>query len=138
MQDRFEEIDHSGDIGIEVHAGTREALFEQAALGLSALMVTGAPTAQGAREVDVVSDDPGDLLLEWLSEIISLASAHAEVYVGVRAVSLDEQRVRAVLEGVPASAVEAQLRFDVKAATYHEYVCERRGGVYHARVIFDL
>jgi SHS2 domain-containing protein len=136
------EIEHSGDVGIEAWGATQVELFENATRGLFALMSTD-PRPAGPRElverqIAVNASNVGDLLVDWLSEVILAASMHGEVYRDVSVESADETSARGVIRGERYDSTRHALRFDVKAATYHRLACERTADGYHARVVFDL
>jgi SHS2 domain-containing protein len=132
------EFDHSGDVGIEAWGDTHEKLFENATLGLLSLMATGPVGVVIRRELRVTSDRPSDLLVDWLSEIISTGAAHGEIYSGVRVDTIGERSAHGTVVGASVDPSRHDLRFDVKAATYHGLLYEQTRTGYHARVIFDL
>jgi SHS2 domain-containing protein len=131
------EIDHSGDVGVEAWGATRAALFEEATLGLYALMAPAPPPPVLERELAVTAADDAALLVDWLNEVILAGAVHGELYSAVRVEACDGRSARGVVSGTPTPE-GAELRFDVKAATYHELRFERSGAGYRARVIFDL
>src|SRR5215469_10827762 len=67
----FREIEHTGDVGIEVEAGSRAELFRLAALAMGQLMVdTAAARGRERRELSVPRADDADLLHDLLSELL--------------------------------------------------------------------
>jgi SHS2 domain-containing protein len=138
MEGRIREIDHTGDVGLEIEAPDRRALFETAARGLLQLLVRGGVEGRVARSVRVKSTESEELLLDWLNEILSVADLHGEVYREARVIRLEDREVEGVLRGEPFDPERHEPRFGVKAATYHRYRCEEGPGGWRARVIFDL
>jgi SHS2 domain-containing protein len=138
MDKKFEEIDHSGDVGIEAFGVDEAEALENATCGLFSLMVYRGVSAQLERvlTVDAVSDE--DMVVDWLSEVIAAASLNAEVYCGVQIERTGPHSVRGVIHGEPIDASRHELRFDVKAATYHGLEFERTSDGCRVRVIFDL
>ncbi len=134
----FREIDHSGDVGIEAWGGTVAEVFENTAAGLLALMVDGEVGISVERCISVTSGSEEDLLVDFLSEIIASASLLGEVYSLVRVTSTGRYFARAVICGQAIADRACRLRFEVKAATYHELVFEQTAEGFHARVVFDL
>jgi SHS2 domain-containing protein len=90
------------------------------------------------REIRVASSSADDLLVDWLCEIISLAGIHGEIYGAVRVERIGEWYAEGVILGERIESAKHELRFDVKAATYHRLSVEKREDGYHGRVIFDL
>ena len=138
MGKKFEEIDHSGDVGIEAFGRDEVEALENATYGLFSLMVHRAVTGHTERVLAVNSESDEDLVVDWLSEVISVASMHGEVYGGVELERTGPHSVRGVIRGEPVDASRHELRFDVKAATYHGLEFERSGAGCRVRVIFDL
>ncbi len=134
----FIELDHSGDVGIEAWGATRTELLENATRGLFGLMARAGVEPAIERPLDVRAGDPAGVVVEWLSAVILLAATHGEVYGGVRVDEADERSARGVVRGERVDEAVHELRFDVKAATYHGLVLEERDGGFHCRVVFDL
>lgn len=138
MQKPFEEIEHSGDIGIEARGDDFAAMLSNATLGLFSLIRRTAPAPAIERVIRVESSSSEDLLVDWLSEVISLGGAHGEVYRSVEIARVGEWFAEGVLRGEKTDPRRHDLRFDVKAATYHGLAVEESGGRVVGRVIFDL
>ena len=138
MREPFEEIDHSGDIGLEARGKDRRELFANATRGLFALMYRGVVDAVVERTLEVSSSSAEALLVDWLCEVIAEGSSRGELYGDVVIRNIDERSLEGVLRGEPVDADRHQLRFDVKAATYHGLVVEATEDGFRGRVIFDL
>ena len=132
------EFDHSGDIGIEAWGATRADLIANATRGLLGLMTWSRVDAAVERPIDVRSTGPADLLVDWLSAVILSAASHGEVYGEVIVTGADETSASGIVRGAPYDVARHELRFDVKAATYHDLVVEAAPGGFHARIVFDL
>lgn len=138
MDGKFTEFDHSGDIGIEAHGKTLEELLIHLTQGLFSLMYRGAVGGEVERSVQIHSVSAEDLLIDWLSEVLSLSAVHGELYGSITVKKIGEQFVEAVLAGERLDPKKHHLRFEVKAATYHGLRLEMSGDELVARVIFDL
>lgn len=141
-------LDHTADVGIEVHAASLPALFDRAAHGALAL-VAGADEGGGAEgEVSGVvangeveqrlaleAEDVAGLLALWLRELLFLHEVHQLAYRGASFDRLDATRLDAAvtLGPDPRAAVR-----EIKGVTYHGLVAEPRNGGWFARVIFDV
>jgi SHS2 domain-containing protein len=138
MRKPFEEIDHSGDVGIEARGATFPEMLTNATLGLLALACRNEPGSGIDRAIRVESSSAEDLLVDWLAEVLSLMGAHGEVYAGVEITNHGEWFAAGILRGEKTDPQKHDLRFDVKAATYHGLRVEHTGDGFVGRVIFDL
>ena len=138
MKSRYQEFDHSGDVGIEAWGASLAEVLENAARGLFSLITTGGVAPRAVRKITVSSSDEENLVVDWLSEIITSVATHGEVYVSVDVEELGPGRMRGILYGEPIDETKHGLRFDVKAATYHNLVFRKTADGYYTRVIFDL
>lgn len=151
MRGPFTEIDHSGDVGIEARGADVRELLENATLGLFSLLCWNAalpgqalPGQAGQvepvneRPIRIEADSIEDLLVDWLNEVIATGSAHGELYASVTVHDASEHSATGVLRGEPVDRDRHDLRFEVKAATYHALSVTRGENEQRARVIFDL
>ena len=141
MDAPFREIDHSGDIGIEARGDSLAELVENVSRGLFGLMCHGKVGGEVTRRLSVTSASREDLIVDWLSDIIAAASASGEVYGDIKVEIVGEGPEGCSLTGVLRGERVTpghDLRFDVKAATYHGLELREDARGIGVRVIFDL
>ncbi|MEJ2719821.1 MAG: archease [bacterium] len=138
MEGSYAEIDHSGDIGIEARGRDMKELIENATLGLLGLFCRGGVRPSTERTLRVESPTGEDLLVDWLAEVIAAVGTHGEFYSAVEVTRAGDYFAEGVLRGETVDPKRHDLRFDVKAATYHGLLLERTVGGLRGRVIFDL
>jgi SHS2 domain-containing protein len=136
--DGVREVDHSGDIALEVWGATRAELFANATRGLCGLMTWSRVDPIRERRLEVRAGNLSDLLVDWLSAVILSAATHAELYAGATMETADEEVAAGTLRAAPLDPQNHELRFDVKAATYHDVMVECTPAGYHAHIVFDL
>ena len=136
--DGVREVDHSGDVGLEIWGASERELLEHATTGLCGLMTWSRVEPVSTRTIEVRADNLTDLLVDWLSAVILSASTHAELYARATVERAEQGIATGVLHAAPLDPARHDLRFDVKAATYHDVLVEQTPAGYHARVIFDL
>ncbi|MFH1754868.1 MAG: archease [Candidatus Latescibacterota bacterium] len=134
----FIEFDHSGDIGIEARGGDLAELMKNMTRGLFALMYRGTVREERVRRVRIQSSCSENLLIDWLCEVLALSAVHGELYGAIYIKKIRDDFIDALLKGEKLDPARHELRFEVKAATYHELRMERQGDDLIARVIFDL
>ena len=133
-------LDHTADVGLEVEGPSLESVIAGAAAAMSRLTLGSllAPSDE-LRTFEVVAEEPSLLLRNVLRELLFLnateafAPAHCEVeLVG------GEANLRArcrIAGGTPNGPPHTEL----KGVTLHGLMAEpREGGVWHARVVFDV
>jgi SHS2 domain-containing protein len=134
----FREMEHSGDVGLELWGATFADLLSNATRGLASLMTWSAIERASARRIEVQSSDVQSLLVDWLSAVILASATHAELYAAADVAVSEDVVASGVVFGEPLDPARHALRFDVKAATYHGIIVEETVCGYHARVVFDL
>lgn len=130
-------VTHTADTGIEAWGATLDAAFEEAALGLSELMIDpSAVEERVAHRIAIHGDDDGDLLVRWLNELVYLVDARGLVFHRF-VVELRPRVLAATAYGEPLDLTRHQPRSAVKAATYHQVAVDP-GPPARVRVIVDL
>jgi len=136
---RFNTIEHTADIGIEVEAESLEELFAGAARAMFSIMVDlDGVSAVLSRDVSLDASDLVDLMFEWLNELIFLVSANRLALCDFEVGSVSSERLVATVRGEEIDPARHSLELEIKAATFHEMVVEERGEGWYARVIFDV
>ncbi len=140
-------VDHTADVGLLIEAPTREALLEEAAQALMALIVEDPASVEERETLDfeLAADgpaagpaaDPADLLFDWLQTLL--------VAVELRRVLLTRFQVRLEGRGLRASAsgeridpARHRLAHEVKAITYHGLAVRATRDGWQAEVIVDI
>ena len=136
----FEEIDHTADWEIQVWGPDLPALLEQAARGMYYL--AGMKTGLGnrcQRWLEIWSDDPEGLLVNFLAELLYLESQEGLVMdrfelevVGPN--HAQKYHLSAKLLGAPAAAAGK----DIKAVTYHKMNIVQGSRGLEVRIVFDV
>jgi SHS2 domain-containing protein len=135
-------FDHTGDVGIEVLAGTREELFAEAAVALVDLAV-GWPSVVGreTQQVSISAFELDLLMVDWLSEILFLFDARSWLVARAQ-VTIDPAgglwRLAAALDGEPFDVTRHAVRLAPKAVTYHALEVGEADGRWRARVVLDV
>ncbi len=136
---KFNTIEHTADIGIEVEADTLEELFAGAALAMFSIMVD----VEGvepvvSREVKLEAADLGELMFRWLNELIFFVSAKGLLLSRFEVKSVSDCGLEATVAGEPVDPARHSLELEIKAATYYELAVEKKEGTWFARAIFDV
>jgi SHS2 domain-containing protein len=131
-------LDHTADLGINVHGEDLKNLFETAAKALMHLMIGGESQAKTSdMNITVSGQDLPDLLVRWLGEILYLFEGEDLVVTSIHIDFLSLSRLDAALKTVPFDPTVHRIHSEIKAVTYHQIQVIEKGSVWEAQVIFD-
>ena len=133
---RYEEIEHTADVGIRAYGTTLDELFANAAEGMFSLIADlDGVKRVGEVRVRLDAEDAATLLVRWLSELLYVHETQhlllSSFDVTVRGTSL-EGRGR----GEAIDKKRHELKLVLKAVTRHGLTVEPDRGF--AQVIFDI
>ena len=129
------------DTAFRVKADTWSQLFVGASDALTSVMVELADLKQKRRiPIDLSAPTVGELLYDWLSELVYLKDAEAFL---VRSAKVDVLpgalwQVRGELIGDTIEPSRQKLGQDVKAVTYHLFDVAQKGPDFLAQVVLDI
>lgn len=127
-------MDHTGDVGIEVRAPSREALFAEAARAMFAILARAPAEPRGVPEsLGIPEGDPAEALRDFLAELLYRFSGERRMYV---AFAPGSGTVEAAWE--PYDPVRHPLGTELKAVTWHRLAVAREDADWFGRVIFDV
>lgn len=134
----YELLAHTADVRVLARGENLEKLFRSALGGLCHVATDGEFRSEGdfsereAFDIESVAATP--LLIDFLSEALSLMCARGAIYPAVEFDELTEEKVSGVLMGYMTDAFAE----DVKAVTYSEAnIIEKRGGL-QTLVVLDI
>lgn len=135
-------IEHTADTGLEVEAPTLDELFVEALRGMTDCITELEQVApKTRRRIGVRAADLGQLLVEWLSEVVyvfeveDLLSSQAEVEIKESEAGFE---LEATVAGEPFDPERHPVKIAIKAVTYHQLAVEQTASGWRARVIFDI
>jgi SHS2 domain-containing protein len=135
----YDLLDHTADLGIVVKAGNEAELLARAAAALADLLYE--PAGVGERETrprTLHADDPEELLVRWLNELIVLRETEDFLWRRVEVDLESDRTLRARLTGESFDAARHEVKTALKAATYHQLRVRLVGDELEARIIFDV
>ncbi len=133
---RYEEIEHTADVGIRAFGKTASAIFESAAEGMFSLIAEPANVEpKGEVEIRLKAEDLPKLLVAWLSELLFLHETQHLLFSRF-AVRVRGTGLRATASGEAIDRRRHELKLAIKAVTYHRLSVDVTKGV--AEVIFDV
>jgi SHS2 domain-containing protein len=134
----YREIEHTGDLGIELCASSRPELFRRAAVALAALLVEPSNVeGNEGRNIEITATDDMDLMHDLLTELLQIFAADGYIW---RDAEVEErgQTLQVILQGEAFDPVRHLSKREIKAVTYHQLVIRNAGNKWCARIIFDV
>lgn len=137
---RYEELEHTADLRIAFYGRSVEELFRNAGLGLFELMVTSLDERPAqVEEIHVDGDDLEDLIVNWLRELHGRFVVDEEVVTTIEECRIvGGPTITASISKVPFDSVIHRRLREIKAVTYHDVLVGEEGGLWTARIVFDV
>ncbi len=131
-------IEHTADIGIEVEAEDLAGLYRKAALAFFDLLV-GLETIDTRDEVRISVEGSGteELMVTWLDELLYLFDTDGWLFSNLR-LELEDLKITATARGELFNPQKHQIRYYIKAVTYHMLEVRKDKQCWRAKVIFDI
>jgi len=137
----IETFEHTADVGLRVFAGDLEDLFRTAAQGVFDYIVANreAVLVTGTETISLRGDEPAELLVAWLNELIFRSETEHRLYNRFE-VHLDDdgRSLQAEIGGEPIDTDRHILDHEVKAVTHHARTLRREGEGWLAELILDI
>jgi SHS2 domain-containing protein len=138
MAARWREIEHTGDLAIEIAADTRAELFAEALVALSRLMVDPDLIRMTHDRLLPVGDgDDAEALRDLLAAALNVFLGDGFIWLEAEVRETDSGSTIARLVGEKFDPARHQLLEEMKAVTYHRLNVEPVGDGWRAMVVFD-
>ncbi|MFO7784945.1 MAG: archease [Thermodesulfobacteriota bacterium] len=132
-------INHTADMGVRIRGSSLKELFENAALALTDLLVSPGRHGEPAPfPLSVTGDDPVDLLVRWMGEVLYLFEGEARIVADVRIETLTSDHIEAVARVFPFDPDRDEPLNQIKAVTYHKAGITETDGQWEALLVLDV
>lgn len=135
---KFEILPHTADLRIRAFGKTKKELFKNSLIGMSSFIkkiVIKNKKFKVKRNIKVQSSDLNNLLIDFLSEVLTLSDINQEVYFDVKFEEFFNKSLRATIYGIKIERFDE----DIKAVTYHEIdIKKNKKGLWQATVVYDI
>jgi len=130
---------HTADVRLKIEGKTQEKLFMSALDGMDEIIKRGfckdLDKPQLRQVISIKSSDLTNLLIDFLSEILTLSHENKAVFCKVKFLRLAKTFLHAEILGTKVDRFDR----DIKAVTYHEAeVKKNESGKLQAMIVFDI
>lgn len=139
MQNYYTLLDHTADLRIRVIGADTADLFRNAGLALFDLI--NRSTLLESREVieiDVTGDDPADLMVNYLRELLYLWTGNEKLVKMIDILRVSDTAVSARVSTDRYHPQRHTILHEIKAVTYHQIEVSRTAEGWQAMVVFDV
>ncbi len=135
----YQILEHVTDLEIRAFGKTKEELFSNMLRGMFEAIKpkkqkNKKTRKQIAREVKIKSTDEESLLVDFLSEALTLSDINNEAYFEAKFDKLTDKELEGKIFGWPIE----MFGVEIKAVTYHGLYIKRIDGDWEAKVLFDI
>jgi SHS2 domain-containing protein len=136
---RYEFIDHTADMGVEVYGRDLRELFQNAGEALFEIICDVSEVTESIeKRVAVDGEDLEQLMVVWLGELLYLHDVERLLFKRFEVEEIGERRLVATVYGEEFKENHHTIKTEIKAVTYHQIQVRQEDGRWIARVIFDL
>lgn len=136
---RWEHFDHDADIGIRGIAPSLEQAFEQAVLGMTAV-ITDLTLVGASKAVKIYCKAPDNelLFLDWINELVYEMAANKLLFSRYQ-VNIDNGVLTAIASGETVDVNKHQPAVEIKGATFTELrVYQNPDGMWVTQCVVDV
>jgi SHS2 domain-containing protein len=139
VRQKYEYIEHTGDLGFKAYGTTREALFSHAAEAFfEALVRLETVQEKEERLIEVEADALDDLMVGWLGELLFLFDTETLLLRRFEITHMKDRSLKATVSGELMDPTRHEIKTGIKAVTYHQLYVRQRAGIWEAQVILDI
>lgn len=135
--EKYETMSHRADLMIKAFGKTKKDLFLNMLIGMvkNQHPTIKTPEVKIKRNIRIRSGGLGELLIDFLNEVLYLSQTHKETYYGL----YFKEFTPHLLEGELVGKKIERLGSEIKAATHHGLdISFKKGSGWKAVVLFDV
>jgi SHS2 domain-containing protein len=136
---KIQYVPHTADIRMKIEGATLQDLFKAGLKGMGEILKTGLCERNTVfnirREIRISGADYTCLLIDFLSEVLSLTYTEKSIFCEVTFKEFEAYEITAEIKGVKIESFEEE----IKAVTYHEAQVEKvKSRVWKTNIVFDI
>lgn len=135
----FHTFDHTADLGVKVFGTNIEELFKNSVQALTKLLIGNLNLpAQSSETIELEASDREMLLHELLSETLYLFGSENIIITQIEEIILGDNNIKLKVKTCDRIKEEIEIKREIKAVTYHQFMIGRENGNYYATFVLDI
>jgi SHS2 domain-containing protein len=136
---RFQELDHTADIGVMVQGKTIAELFANAGFALFAMIADLRTVEERCScPVSVQGEDWSSLMHEWLRTLLGFFTLQEYIFRRFEIQEIAPYHLSAKVWGEQFSLEKHVFYTEIKGVTYHQLSVQQQDGGWESQIIFDV
>jgi len=136
---RYRELEHTGDLRLEIRAFSWESLLKNAVTALTDSITTvQSVRALQTKNLELKAEDLSSLFIQLLKAILLYFETEGFLTQRLEIVACTAQELKAIAWGETYSPERHPLKTEIKAVTYHQLEVKRTWWGWRARVVLDV
>ncbi len=130
---KFINLEHTADIKIRAYGDNLNTLFQNAAFAMFSQIYKAEVKPEITREIKIKSVDQESLLVDFLSELLTLSDQYNEIYNTFK-LEIKDFEIKGEISGQAVKSFDEE----IKAVTYHELKITKNKNIWTAEIVFDI
>jgi len=135
----YKRFEHTADIGIQIVSDSMSELYLNAGFALiDSITYTESLNGISQRIVKIDADNPQELLMNWLRELLSFWVIDDLFVMPKDMQSISETHLSCLCFVTEFDPTHHDIKNDIKAVTYHDLDVSYHNGKWQTKIIFDV
>lgn len=136
---RYEQTDHTADIGLKIFGNSLPELFANAGYALCDTVTKISAINPVTKQTFCLQrDTTEELLVEWMGALLYTFETEGLIFSRFNIMSINKNSLSAEAEGEFFNSALHTIKNGVKAVTYHKLKIEEKSGLWQAEIVLDI
>jgi SHS2 domain-containing protein len=136
---KYEQTDHTADIGLKIFGNSLPDLFANAAYSLCDTLTDISKVSPTTKQTFLLQrETTEELLVEWMGNLLYTFETEDLLFSRFNIISINKNSLSAEAEGEFFNSAVHTIKNEVKAVTYHKLKIEEKSGLWQAEVVLDI
>ena len=136
---KYEQTDHTADIGLKIFGNSLPDLFANAGSALCDTLTNISEVSPTTKQAFCLQRDTREeLLVEWMGNLLYTFETEDLLFSKFNIISINKNSLSAEAEGEFFNPDIHFIKNGVKAVTYHKLKIEEKNGLWQAEVVLDI